>query len=67
LISKGISTNIAGLLADLRRRDDQDRNRSTAPLKAASDAKELDNSALSIEESVQQVLAWWSEAQAFPG
>jgi 3-phosphoshikimate 1-carboxyvinyltransferase len=67
LISKGISTNIAGLLADLRRRDEQDRNRSTAPLKPASDAKELDNSALSIEESVQQVLAWWSEAQAFPG
>jgi 3-phosphoshikimate 1-carboxyvinyltransferase len=67
LISKGISTNIVGLLADLRRRDEQDRNRSTAPLKPASDAKELDNSALSIEESVQQVLAWWSEAQAFPG
>jgi len=67
LISKGISTNIVGLLAALRRRDEQDRNRSTAPLKPASDAKELDNSALSIEESVQQVLAWWSEAQAFPG
>ncbi|MFN4115559.1 MAG: bifunctional 3-phosphoshikimate 1-carboxyvinyltransferase/cytidylate kinase [Inhella sp.] len=67
LISKGISTNIAGLLADLKRRDEQDRNRSTAPLKAAADAKELDNSDLSIEQSVQQLLLWWSEAQQFPG
>lgn len=67
LISKGISTNIAGLLADLKRRDEQDRNRSTAPLRPAADAKELDNSELSIEESVQQLLAWWADAQQFPG
>ncbi len=66
LISKGISTNIAGLLADLKRRDEQDRNRSTAPLRPAADAKELDNSGLGIEESVQQVLAWWSDANPFP-
>lgn len=66
LISKGISTNIEGLLADLRRRDEQDRSRATAPLRPAADAKELDNSHLSIEESVQQVLAWWAEVNRFP-
>ncbi len=67
LISKGISTNIVGLLADLKRRDEQDRSRSAAPLRPAADAKELDNSGLSIEESVQQLLSWWSKAQQFPG
>ncbi|MBN8505733.1 MAG: bifunctional 3-phosphoshikimate 1-carboxyvinyltransferase/cytidylate kinase [Burkholderiales bacterium] len=66
LISKGISTSIAGLLADLERRDEQDRNRPTAPLRPAQDAKELDNSQLSIEDSVQQVLNWWAQANRFP-
>jgi len=65
LISKRIPTNIAGLLADLKRRDEQDRNRFVAPLKPAADAKELDNSDLSIDESVQQVLDWWFEARQF--
>ncbi|MCW7536494.1 bifunctional 3-phosphoshikimate 1-carboxyvinyltransferase/cytidylate kinase [Aquabacterium sp. A7-Y] len=61
LISKGISTTIADLRQDLEARDARDRSRSAAPLKPAEDAVSLDNSALSIEESVQQVLAWWQQ------
>jgi 3-phosphoshikimate 1-carboxyvinyltransferase len=59
LISKGISANIDSLCADLEARDLRDQSRSTAPLISAKDAYQLDNSKLSIEASVTQVLAWW--------
>jgi 3-phosphoshikimate 1-carboxyvinyltransferase len=65
LISKGISANIDTLRADLEARDARDSSRSTAPLKAAQDALLLDNSQLGIEESVQQVLNWWSQRTPF--
>ena len=66
LISKGIAANIDSLLADLTARDLRDSSRSHAPLKPAEDALLLDNSALGIEESVQQVLGWWQGKSAFP-
>jgi len=59
LISKGFSANIDSLRADLEARDARDMSRSVAPLKPAQDALQLDNSQLSIEASVEQVLAWW--------
>ncbi len=59
LISKGFSANIDSLRADLEARDARDMSRSVAPLKPAQDALQLDNSQLSIEVSVEQVLAWW--------
>ena len=62
LISKGIPANIDSLLADLRARDARDTQRSTAPLKAAEDALTLDNSHLTIEASVTQVLDWWQRS-----
>lgn len=65
LISKGISANLATLLQDLQARDARDRSRSAAPLRPAEDAQLLDNSALSIEASVQQVLAWWGQRRPF--
>lgn len=65
LISKGISTTLASLRADLEARDERDRNRSVAPLKPAPEARLLDNSALSIEASVEQVLDWWAAVQPF--
>jgi len=43
----------------LEARDARDMSRSVAPLKPAQDALQLDNSQLSIEASVEQVLAWW--------
>ncbi|MCX7260392.1 MAG: bifunctional 3-phosphoshikimate 1-carboxyvinyltransferase/cytidylate kinase [Burkholderiales bacterium] len=65
LISKGISTTLDSLRADLEARDARDSNRSVAPLKPAQDAFQLDNSQLSIEASVDQVLAWWKAKQPF--
>ncbi len=65
LISKGISTTLASLRADLEARDARDSNRSTAPLRPAQDAKLLDNSDLTVEQSVDQVLDWWQGMQPF--
>jgi 3-phosphoshikimate 1-carboxyvinyltransferase len=65
LISKGIQANIDDLCADLEARDARDKSRSIAPLKAAEDALSLDNSALSIEESVDVVLGWWQQRRPF--
>jgi 3-phosphoshikimate 1-carboxyvinyltransferase len=64
LISKGFSAKLDSLRADLEARDARDMSRSVAPLKPAQDALQLDNSHLSIEQSIDQVLAWWhSKAQ----
>ncbi|MFO6421442.1 bifunctional 3-phosphoshikimate 1-carboxyvinyltransferase/cytidylate kinase [Hylemonella sp. W303a] len=65
LISKGIPARIDVLRADLEARDARDMNRAVAPLKPAEDALLLDNSSLSIEASVDQVLAWWQDKQPF--
>ncbi len=66
LAAKGISANIARLRADLEERDARDASRAAAPLKPAQDALPLDNSLLSIEQSVQQVFDWWQQRQPFP-
>jgi 3-phosphoshikimate 1-carboxyvinyltransferase len=65
LISKGNSTTLAILLADLEARDARDISRSVAPLKPAEDAQLLDNSDLTIEKSVNLVLSWWQGKQPF--
>ncbi len=65
LISKGISVTLDSLRADLEARDARDSSRSVAPLKPAEDARLLDNSDQSIEQSVDQVLAWWRQVQPF--
>ncbi len=59
LISKGISAKLGSLRADLEARDARDSGRSTAPLQPAQDAVQLDNSDLSIEQSVDAVLDLW--------
>jgi len=65
LISKGISTTIETLRADLEARDLRDSSRPVAPLKPAEDALLLDNSSQSVEESVAQVLQWWEGKRPF--
>jgi 3-phosphoshikimate 1-carboxyvinyltransferase len=65
LISKGFSVTLDSLRADLEARDARDSSRSVAPLKPAQEALSLDNSELSIEASVDQVLAWWQRKQPF--
>jgi cytidylate kinase len=61
LSEKGFPSNIAILLQDLRARDERDSSRSTAPLRPAEDARQLDSSDLSIEQVVSQILRWQGE------
>jgi len=65
LISKGNSITLHALRVDLEARDARDSSRSVAPLKPAIDAKLLDNSSLSVEESVDLVVSWWQGKQPF--
>ncbi len=53
------------LRADLEARDARDASRSVAPLKPAEDARLLDNSEQTVDQSVEQVLAWWRQVQPF--
>ena len=62
LIEKGFSANLPDLLLDLRQRDDRDSRRSVAPLRQEADARLLDTTDLTIEQAVNQVLEWSSEA-----
>jgi 3-phosphoshikimate 1-carboxyvinyltransferase len=65
LISKGIAANIDSLRADLEARDLRDTTRAVAPLKPAQDALLLDNSELTIEQSVEKVLEMWAQRRPF--
>ncbi len=65
LISKGIPAILPSLRADLEARDLRDSTRLIAPLKPAEDAMLLDNSDLTVEESVKKVLDWWQSRQPF--
>ena len=65
LIAKGIPATLESLCADLMERDARDSSRAISPLRPAEDAKPLDNSDLSVEESVQIVLNWWQSKQPF--
>jgi 3-phosphoshikimate 1-carboxyvinyltransferase len=61
-----VSVTLDNLCADLQTRDERDSTRAAAPLKPAPDALLLDNSALTIAQSVDQVLDWWQARQPFP-
>jgi len=65
LIAKGIAANIDSLRADLEARDLRDTTRAVAPLKPAQDALLLDNSELTIEQSVEKVLEMWQLRRPF--
>ena len=65
LIAQGLPAKMLDLLADLKARDTRDISRSAAPLKPAPDAIAQDNSALTIEQSVSQVLDLWQQRQPF--
>ena len=66
LIDNGFSANISVLRVDLETRDARDQNRSVAPLKPAQDAVLLDNSALSVEASMDVVLKLWADRLLTP-
>jgi 3-phosphoshikimate 1-carboxyvinyltransferase len=65
LSEKGFSVSIDALRADLELRDARDQNRPVAPLKPAPDALLLDNSALSVEASVEVVLEAWEQRRPY--
>jgi cytidylate kinase len=52
LMDKGENVTFERVLSDLRRRDEQDRARSAAPLRPADDAHLLDTSDLAIEAAI---------------
>ena len=57
LQQKGIHTDFEEVLADVKRRDENDMNRSIAPLRQAPDAVLVNTSHLNFDQSVQAVLA----------
>jgi len=56
LIAKGIATTYEEVLADMQKRDSDDRNRAVAPAVAAPDATVLDNSWMTPEECTDAVI-----------
>jgi len=56
LLEKGMEANQQDILAQIRKRDQNDSSRSLAPLKAAEDATIIDSSKLSIDEVVAFIL-----------
>jgi len=56
LKEKGLGVNLSQLVADIRERDERDRNRSTAPLVAPAAALEVESSGLGIDEVLDRVL-----------
>ncbi len=57
LKGKELDVNLPDLAAEIRERDQRDRNRSVAPLKAASPALEVESTGLSVEEVFERVEA----------
>jgi cytidylate kinase len=57
LAKRGEKVDYASVLADIRKRDERDSGRSSAPLTAAADAVRLDTSALDIEGAVKAAIA----------
>ncbi len=57
LKEKGIESNLSALVADISERDVRDSQREVAPLRPATDALELDSSALSIDDVYTQIMA----------
>lgn len=56
LIAKGISVNLATLLADIRARDTRDCERATAPLRPAEGAIEVNTTGQDIDMVLERVL-----------
>ena len=65
LISKGNSATLRDIQLSLEARDARDMLRQAAPLRPADNAMLLDNSDLSIEKSVDQVIDWWQSTRPF--
>ncbi|MBE2894212.1 (d)CMP kinase [Spirabiliibacterium falconis] len=58
LLGKGVMADFDAILADIKARDDRDRNRAVAPLKPAQDAYFLDTSELSVGQVLEKALQY---------
>jgi CMP/dCMP kinase len=54
--AQGRNIDEAAVLADIRKRDERDQNRSAAPLKRASDAHLLDTTHLDIDAAIRAAI-----------
>jgi len=57
LKSRGEKVDFAAVLEDIRKRDERDSHRSSAPLIAAKDAMHLDTTLLDIEAAVKAAIS----------
>lgn len=61
LRSKGMEASLTDIEKNIRERDYQDTHRQTSPLRQASDAVVLDNSAMTVEEQKQWLIEKYRE------
>jgi cytidylate kinase len=54
----GHNISLEDIKNDIARRDHNDMSRSDSPLRKAHDAKALDNSGMTIEQQVKQIMQW---------
>lgn len=66
LQEKGFSVNLERLLAEIKERDDRDRNRAIAPLVPAADALLLDSTSMNIEQVIEKALKYAREMLSLP-
>jgi cytidylate kinase len=52
MLARGEDLTLAEVQADLRRRDERDRNRAVAPLIAAEEAITLDTTGMGVEQAI---------------
>ena len=64
LQQKGLPDTYEEVLAELKKRDDQDMRRAVDPLRPAADARMLDSTSLTFEEVVDTLVKWAKEASA---
>jgi CMP/dCMP kinase len=57
LVGRGVAADFTAILEDIRRRDERDRSRATAPLKPAADALTLDTTNLDADSAFRAALA----------
>ena len=56
LIAKGEKADLSSIIADIEKRDEQDRNRAVSPLVQAEDAVLVDTSNMTIDEVVNHII-----------
>jgi cytidylate kinase len=64
LMEKGMYGKMPDVVEELRQRDARDSARPVAPLRHYPDALFLDTTGLTIDQAVEQVLAWYRERES---